>query len=169
MAVSLYDTTISPFLHAFSALDHILSKAEAHATERGIDPAELLNARLIDDMYTLVQQVQRASDTAKMSAIRLAGVANEKFADDEQTFADLHARIAKTVAFLKAVPREAFEAHANDVIEMKMGGVEARFSPLDYAVQFGLPNFYFHVTTAYAILRHRGVNLGKRDFLRIKL
>jgi uncharacterized protein len=167
MAVSLYDVTIPAFLRAFASLDHVLAKAEAHAKEKGVDANAILKARLIDDMYTLIEQVQRASDTAKMTAVRLAGVENEKMADTEQTFADLHARIAKTVAFLKTVPREAFDKHANATIEMKMGSGTVQFSPLDYVVQFGLPNFYFHATTAYDIIRFSGVSIGKKDFLNI--
>lgn len=169
MSLSLYDVTIPAFIHAFEALDAVLAKGEAFICEKGIAADDLLGARLIDDMLGLVQQVQRASDTAKLSAVRLSRVENEKFADEEKTFADLHERIAKTVRFLKAVPRDAFEKHAAESVEMTMAGKPLTFDPVQYVIQFALPNFYFHITTAYGILRHRGVQIGKRDFLHIQL
>lgn len=168
MSLSLYDVTVPAFVNALEALDAFLAKGEAHTREKSTAPNELLEARLADDMLNLIQQVQRASDTAKGTVVRLSGAENPRFADDEKSFADLHARIRKTIDFVKSVPRAAFESAADRDIEMKLGGQSRVFKPLDYLVQFGLANFYFHITTAYDILRHRGVKIGKMDFLNIK-
>jgi hypothetical protein len=158
MSISLYDASIPVFIRALKVLDTLLEKAAAS----GIDPAGLVEARLAPDMYTLAGQVQRASDTAKASAARLSGAAAPAFADEETTLADLKARVAKTVDFLEGIPPETLDGR---VVTMKLGGAERSFSSEDYLLRFGLPNFFFHITTAYDLLRHKGVTIGKRDFL----
>lgn len=165
MPTALYDLTVPVFLRGLRNLDALLAKGEDFAAAQGLDPQTLIEARLAPDMYPLPGQIQRASDTAKFAAVRLGGVENASFADDEQSFADLHARIAKTVDFLKAVPREAIDGKEGAEVILRTGGGERRFTGIDYVLGFALPNFFFHVTTAYGILRHKGVPLGKRDYL----
>lgn len=165
MTTSLYDMTMPLFLRGFSSLSDILRTAEAFAAERAIDPAELTGARLYEDMAPLTGQVQRASDTAKGAFVRLGQVENLVLADEEQTFADLQARIAATVDFLKTVPREAVDGREDADVVLKVRTGEIPFKGLGYVQGFVIPNFYFHVTTAYAILRHNGVPIGKRDYL----
>ncbi len=165
MSTPLYDLTIPVFLRGLRNLEAVLVKGEDFAAKGGLDPQTLFDARLAADMYPLPGQIQRASDTAKFAAVRLGGVDNVSFPDDETSFADLHARIAKTVDFLKAVPREAVDGKEGAEVILKTGGGERRFTGIDYALGFALPNFFFHVTTAYAILRHKGVPIGKLDYL----
>lgn len=165
MTTQLYDLTVPAFLRGFHAMSGFLAKGEAFATEKGIDPAELLTARLIEDMAPLTGQVQRASDAAKFVAVRLGGVENVPMADEEASFAELQERIAKTVAFLKAVPREAIDGKEGATVTITTPRTSFEFTGIDYATNFALPNFYFHVTTAYALLRHKGVPIGKMDFL----
>ncbi|RXF74806.1 DUF1993 domain-containing protein [Hansschlegelia zhihuaiae] len=165
MPTSLYDITVPPLLRGLRNLDAVLAKGEAYAKAEGVDPVSLLATRLAPDMYPLTAQVQRASDTAKFTVVRIGGVENVPFADDEQSFADLHARIAKTSDFLKAAPREAIDGKEEAEVVLKAGGGERRFRAIDYALGFVLPNFFFHATTAYDLLRHRGVPLGKMDYL----
>ena len=128
-------------------------------------PADLLATRLAPDMLTLTGQVQRASDTAKFAAVRIGGVENVRFADEERSFAELQDRIARTQAFLAAVPRAAIDDQAAATISANIGRTPVTIAARDYALSFALPNFYFHVTTAYDLLRHRGVPLGKVDFI----
>jgi len=153
------------FGRAFASLSAILKKGEAHAAAAGGDPARLVEARLAPDMLTLAGQVQRASDTAKGAAARLSGRDNPSFPDEEKSFADLEERIAKTVAFLDGFGPDDFAgAEARTVtLSFRSGSVE--FDGKRYLLGFVLPNFFFHVTTAYDILRHEGVEIGKRDFL----
>lgn len=165
MSIQLYDVTVPAFLRGLANLDAVLKKGEAFAAEQGLDPASLLETRLAPDMYPLAGQIQRASDTAKFAAVRLGGVENVPFEDDETSFADLYARIAKTVDFLESAPREAFEGRETAEVVMKSPSGERRFTGLDYALGFALPNFFFHVTTAYGLLRHRGAPIGKLDYL----
>lgn len=165
MPTSLYDLTIPVFLRGLRNLDAVLRKGEDFAAAEGVDLQTLFEARLAPDMYPLPGQIQRASDTAKFAAVRLGGVENVSFPDDEKSFEDLHARIAKTVDFLKAAPREAIDGKEGAEVILKSGGGERRFTGIDYALGFALPNFFFHVTTAYGILRHKGVPLGKLDYL----
>ncbi|PZQ17792.1 MAG: DUF1993 domain-containing protein [Ancylobacter novellus] len=165
MPTSLYDITVPPLLRGLGNLDAFLKKGEAFAGERGLDPKTLIEARLAPDMYALPGQIQRASDTAKFAAVRLGQVENVPFEDDETDFADLYARIAKTRAFLERAPREAFEGREEAEVVLKTGSGERRFRGIDYALGFVLPNFFFHVTTAYDLLRHKGVPLAKPDYL----
>lgn len=165
MSLSLYDASIPLFLRAFDNLGAILTKAEAFAEESGIAHGELLEARLFDDMLPLTGQIQRASDTAKFLAVRLGQAENMPMEDNEASFADLHARITKTVDFLKAVPASAYEGRENAEVVLTTRSGATTFTGTGYLTGFVIPNFYFHVTTAYAILRHKGVPIGKRDYL----
>ena len=165
MAIELYDLTVPAFLRGFAALSAFLTKAESWAAENDVDPADLLTARLHDDMAPLTAQIQRASDTAKGAAVRIGGIANIPMADEEATFADLQTRIARTVEFLKAVPTEAMNGQEERAVTLATPGRTVDFTGLSFAQGFALPNFYFHVTTAYAILRMKGVPIGKLDYL----
>jgi hypothetical protein len=165
MTTQLYDLTVPIFLRGFHAMSGFLAKGEAWAAEQGMDPAELLTARLFEDMAPLTGQVQRVSDGTKFCLVRLGGVENVAMPDEEASFADLQERIAKTVAFLKSVPREAVDGKEDAKIELKLPNRTLEFTGSSYVLGFALPNFYFHVTTAYAILRHKGVPVGKMDFL----
>lgn len=165
MATELYDLTVPAFLRAFGAMSAFLAKGEAWAEEHGIDPATLLTARLYDDMAPLTAQVQRASDAAKFAVVRIGGVEAPAMADDEASFADLHARIGKTVDLLRSVPPEAMNGQEDKIVTLTTPGRSLDFTGRSYALGFVLPNFYFHVTTGYAILRTKGVPVGKMDYL----
>lgn len=165
MATPLYDLTVPVYLRGFAAMSAFLEKGRAHAEAQGIAPGTLLNARLYEDMLPLTGQVQRASDTAKFAAARLSGIAGPSMPDTEASFDELQARIAATVAFLESVPRAAIDGREDADIEVKTPSATYPFKGLGYILGFAQPNFYFHVTTAYAILRHMGVPLGKMDYL----
>jgi hypothetical protein len=165
MSTSLYDLTIPTFIRTLETLDTLLAKGEAFAAEQGIDPADLLGARLYPDMGPLTSQIQRISDSAKGAAVRLGGVANVAMADEETTFADLHARIAKTIAFLNTVPRAAIDGKEDAAITLQTPNRSFDFTGLSFVQTFVLPNFYFHMTTAYGLLRMKGVPIGKMDYL----
>lgn len=165
MALSMYQASAPAFLQMLSSISAILDKAEAHAAERRIDPAVLLGWRLAPDMFALARQVQIATDHAKGCCARLAGVEVPKYPDDEATFADLRARIARTIDFVQSFEPSDIDGSEERDITITAGGRELRFRGQQYLVSFVLPNFYFHVTTAYNILRHCGVPIGKRDFL----
>lgn len=165
MSISIYDQTVPVFTQMLSALDKVLDKAEADAAARKIDLEVFVSARLAPDMLPLVRQIQIMTDQAKGCASRLAGREPPKWADDERTFADLHARIAKTIAHLKTFKPEDFEGALQRTIELKFPNATFSFNGKDYLLTFVIPNFYFHYTTAYAILRHNGVPIGKGDFL----
>ncbi len=165
MAITLYDLTVPVFLRGLGVLSTLLEKGRAHAEAAGIAPEELVEARLAPDMLTLAGQVQRATDTAKFAAVRIGGVENVRFADEEKTFADLQDRLARTRDFLEAVPRTAIDAKEGTTIEANIGRNPVTIGAVDYAQKFAVPNFYFHVTTAYDILRARGVALGKMDYI----
>ena len=162
---SLYDTTIPVFIRGLTSLSTMLDKAREWAGDAGVAEAALTDARLIADMHPLVYQVQRASDTAKGTAVRVGQVENAVFADEEATIDDLKARIAKTIAFLEAVPREAIDGREEARVVLTLPNREMEFTGTSYATGFALPNFFFHVSMAYALLRMKGVPLGKRDFL----
>jgi uncharacterized protein len=161
----MYVATIPSIIRSLSNLRTILEKAAAHAEAKKIDPAVLINARLYPDMYALSRQVQIASDVAKGAASRLAGLQPPKFADDETTFPDLVARLDKTIALLESITPEQIEGADERTINLPLHDKTISFSGLNYLLDFVLPNVYFHVTTAYAILRHNGVEIGKHDFL----
>lgn len=165
MALSMYDVSIPAFIRALTNLSAILEKGAAHAQAQGMDPADLIQTRLIADMDTLSAQVQRASDAAKGCAARLAGIEVPSYADTEATFPELQERIAKTVDFLKSVRPEQLEDSEERSIELKLRQGAITFDGKSYLLGFALPNFYFHITTAYDILRHKGVQIGKMDYL----
>ena len=165
MAISLYDVTVPVFLRGLGTLSAVLEKGRAHADAEEIPEVELVNARLAPDMLTLAGQVQRASDTAKFACVRIGGVENLRFADEEASFAELQDRLARTRDFLEAVPRAAIDEKAGGTISASIGRHPVTIGAVDYALQFALPNFYFHLATAYDILRHRGVALGKMDYI----
>ena len=164
--VSVYTTSIPVFRQMLGGLREVLAKAEAHAAAKKIDPNALLQARLFPDMFPLLRQVQVASDFAKSVSARLAGVEVPKLEDTEQTFAELQARIATVLAFIEGLDAAKFEAAATREIITQAGTPkEKRFTGLSYLLNYGLPHFFFHTTTAYAILRHNGVEVGKKDYI----
>ncbi|HXW30135.1 MAG TPA: DUF1993 domain-containing protein [Xanthobacteraceae bacterium] len=164
--MTLSQSSLPVFEIGLNALSATLDKAVAFATARKIDPSVLLNSRLSPDMFPLIRQVQIATDQAKNGAARLAGIEPPRYQDDETSMDQLKARIAKTVAYLKTIDPERVNASANREISFPLGPTDkAHMTGADYLYHFVLPNFYFHRTTAYAILRHCGVDIGKRDFL----
>lgn len=165
MAMSLYQASLAPCLQSLDALAAILTKAAADATERRIDPATLLQSRLYPDMLPLVRQVQIATDGAKAGAARLAGTENPSFPDTETTFDELQARLAKCIAFMRSLDRTAIDAATDRRIEFTVAKQPMAMMAPEYIAGWMLPNFFFHVTTAYDILRHNGLAIGKRDFL----
>lgn len=165
MPLSLYDISVPVFLRGLGQLGHVLDKGLAHAQANGIDSATLVNARLAPDMFTLAGQVQSASDAAKLGTARLAAVSAPSFPDTESTYAELQARVAKTVDWLKAVDRALIDGAEERELTMKVRGNELKFTAQRYLLQFALPNFFFHATTAYDVLRHSGVPVGKLDYL----
>jgi uncharacterized protein len=162
---SLHAATVPVFLPMLDALDGILSKAEAHAEARKIAPEVMLGLRLSPDMFALTRQVQIACDFAKNTVGRLAGVELPKFPDEEKTFGELHQRIAATKAFIAGVPASAFEGAETRIVRFPMRGKPHEIAGSDFLHRFALPNFYFHMAAAYAILRANGIDLGKGDFL----
>ncbi|MCW3482073.1 DUF1993 domain-containing protein [Neisseriaceae bacterium JH1-16] len=167
MSLSMYQASIPPLIHGLNSLSAILAKAAAHADDKKIAPEVFLTARLSPDMFTLIRQVQSVSDTAKGCGARLAGVDNPSFADVETSFAKLQQRIANTVDFLKGLSPAQIDGSETRTVVLKFPGREFSFTGLSYLQGFVLPNFYFHLTTAYDILRHNGVPLGKTDYLGI--
>lgn len=165
MNISMYQASVPVFARMLRNLAAILAKAEAHATERKIDPAVLLGCRLSPDMFPLVKQVQIASDGAKGGAARLAGVEVPSYPDEEKTFAELVERCNKTVKFLEGLDEKAFAGAEDRQVSWQTRSATKSMVGLAYLLNHVTPNFYFHVTTAYDILRHNGVPLGKRDFL----
>jgi uncharacterized protein len=160
-----YDASVPVFIHFLSSLSAILKKAEAHCAARKIDPAVMLGLRLSPDMFPLTRQVQIASDAAKGAGARLAGIPVPSYPDEEKSFDELQARVAKTIAFLQGLRKEQFEGAESRAISLKAGGRELSFLGAPYLETYAKPNFFFHLTAAYAILRHAGVELGKPDFL----
>ena len=161
----MYDASVSVFNRTLTALSAILDKAAAHAEAKGFDPAILLNDRLAPDMFTLTRQVQIACDTAKGAGARLAGLEVPKHEDSETTMAELKARIAKTLAFVNGIPATAFAGSEDRSVVLQMRKQTVEFVGRTYLFEHALPNLFFHVTTAYAILRHNGVEIGKGDYL----
>jgi hypothetical protein len=165
MSLSIYQATVPAVLHTLGALAKILDKAEAFCEARKIDPAVLVNYRLAPDMFPLSRQIQITTDQAKGLAARLTGSEIPSFADTETSFADLKARIAKTIDYVQSFSPEAFDGAEDRAITLKAGPTDLNFTGRDYAFKWVFPNFYFHATTTYDILRHCGVEVGKRDFL----
>lgn len=165
MSISMYDASAPCFTKILRALDAILLKAQAYAEERKIDPAVLLTSRLFPDMFTLTRQIQIATDHAKGAVARLAGVEVPKFEDSEQSFDELRARIERTIAFVESFKPEQINGSETREISLKAGSRELSFQGMAYLLGYAQPNFYFHVVTAYDILRHNGLSIGKRDYL----
>jgi uncharacterized protein len=165
MSLTMYQASIPVFVRMLGNLSAILEKAAAHAEAKKIDPAVFINARLAPDMYPLSRQIQIATDMAKGCAARLAGIEIPSYADTESTFPELQARIAKTVAFLQSVSAGQIDGSEERTIKLKMHGREIVFLGQPYLLNYVLPNVYFHITAAYAILRHNGVEIGKRDYI----
>jgi uncharacterized protein len=165
MPSSLSQASISAFEIGLNALSGVLDKAAAFAAVKKIDPAVLLNSRLSPDMFNLTRQVQVVTDQARRGSARLAGAEPPSYEDNETTINQLKARVAKTVAYLKTLDPKQIDASADREITFPIGSNKAQMKGGEYLNHFVLPNFYFHLTAAYAILRHCGVELGKRDFL----
>ena len=165
MTISMYKASAPRFVNTLTNLSAILDKAQAHAEAKKIDPVALINFRLYPDMFPMKRQVQIACDTAKGAVARLAGVEIPKHEDTEETFAELKARIAKTIAFIETIKPAQIDGSEDKNIHLKLGPREVDYKGMQYLLGFVLPNFYFHVTTAYDILRHNGVELVKRDYI----
>jgi len=165
MTISMYQASVPRFVNILGNLSAILDKAQAHADAKKLDAAALTSFRLFPDMLPMTKQVQIACDAAKGVVARLAGVEIPAYEDNEQTLADLKARIAKTVAFIQSVKPAQIDGTEDKEIVIKRGDKETRYSGMQFLLGHALPNFYFHVTTTYNILRHNGVEIGKRDYL----
>ncbi len=166
MSFTIYSALIPMAKHLLANQSKILSKAEEYAKEQQIDPSALLESRFAPDMLPYVRQIQLAADTVKKAAARLAAVEAPVFEDNESTIAELQERIAKTITFLDSVPESAFEGAETRELKIPLGpGLIVDMTGQNYLTQWVLPNFIFHATTAYDLLRHQGIALGKRDFL----
>jgi uncharacterized protein len=166
MSLSLSQSSIPVFEQGLTAMSAILDKAEAFATAKKLDPSVLPNTRLAPDMFALARQVQVATDLAKNGMARLAGVEPPKFEDNETTLEQLKARLKKTLDFVKTLDTAKIDASSEREITFPLGPTnKGHMKGSDYLTHFVLPNYYFHMTTAYAILRHCGVEIGKQDFL----
>ncbi len=165
MSLSMHQASLPVFIRMLGNLSAILDKAAADAEARKIDPSVFVNARLAPDMHPLSRQIQIATDSVKGCAGRLAGAEVPSFADTESTLPELKERIARTVAFLEGFTPEQIDGSEERTITLKLGPTEVSFPGAVYLFSFVYPNFYFHVTAAFAILRHNGVSIGKMDFL----
>ncbi len=165
MSLSMYQASVPAFLKMLGNLSAILEKGESYAAERKLDETVLLNWRLAPDMFPLMRQIQIAADFAKGTTARLAGAEVPKYDDTEKTIADIKQRIAKTVKFVEGFKAADIDGSEQRDISITVGGQELNFKGEPYLVHFALPNFYFHATTAYDILRACGVGIGKRDFM----
>lgn len=166
MPISLYANTVPVFKQMLLALSDVLKKGEDHARERKFEPATLLQARLFPDMLPLVRQVQIACDFARSVPARIAGTEVESYEDNEQTFAELQQRIAKTITQLDSLTLAQFEGGEGKAIVLRPGTPkEKTLSGQAYVLAYGLPQFFFHITTAYNLLRHNGVEVGKKDYM----
>jgi len=164
MTISMYQASVPVYLRMLNNLVNILEKAAAHCEARKIDPAVLINFRLYPDMFNFAKQVQVAADAAKTGSARLAGLEAPAFETNEQTFAELIERVRKTIAYLETLKPEQIDGSETRQIELKRGEKTVTLSGIDLLRTRTLPNFFFHITTAYDILRHNGVELGKRDY-----
>lgn len=165
MSLTMYQASVPVYTQFLGALSNVLKKGAAFAEAKKIDPAVLINARIAPDMYALARQVQIATDHVKGSLARLAGVEVPSYPDTETTFDELQARIAKTLAYAKSFKPEQIDGTEAKEIVLTFGTQKFPFTGQSYLIQFALPNFYFHMAMAYAILRHNGVDVGKRDFM----
>ncbi|HEU4825877.1 MAG TPA: DUF1993 family protein [Dongiaceae bacterium] len=165
MTLSMYQASVPVFVRGLENLSAVLAKGAAHAEAKKIDPAVFVNARLAPDMFALARQIQIASDAAKGCVARLAGAEVPSYPDTESTFPELEARIAKTIAFVKGFTATQIDGSEERSVLLKMRSGDMTFRGQDYLFKLTLPNFYFHITTAYDILRHNGVEVGKMDYL----
>ena len=165
MTISMYQASAPRFARMLRNFSAILAKAQAHAEAKKLDPVALTSFRLFPDMFPLTRQVQIACDQAKGAVSRLAGVEPPKHEDSERTIADLHARIAKTLDYVESMKPAQIDGSEEREVVLKQRAGELRLKGLDYLFSHAYPNFYFHVTTAYAMLRHNGVEVGKKDFV----
>ena len=169
MNISMHGASVGVFLRILRNMHNLLAKAETWVTEKKIDPSAILQARLAPDMHPLTRQVQIATDMAKGTAARLAGQDPPRFEDNEASFAELKARVAKTIAFLETLQPAAFAGSESRAVTLKLGPpgqqVERHFEGLDYLLGFGAPNVYFHYSMLYALLRHNGMEIGKKDYI----
>jgi len=160
VAISMYQVSVSVFIRFLNNFNEVLKKGEAFAEAKAIEPEILINARLAPDMYSLVNQVQIACDLAKRFAERLTGAEVTSVEDNEKTFAELYERINNTIAFLETIKPDQIDGKEEKIFTLELRGYSFDFKGIDY-----VPNLYFHITTAYDILRHNGVELGKKDFI----
>ena len=165
MTISMYQASVPRFVNILGNLSKILDKTQAHIDAKKIADATLTGGRLFPDMLPLSTQVQIACDTAKGLVARLSGVDAPVFEDQEATLAELKARIAKTVTFIQSVPAEKIDGTEDKAIVTKRGDKETHYTGMQFLLGHAVPNFYFHVSTTYNILRHNGVEIGKRDYL----
>ena len=165
MTISMYQASLPIFVRMLHNLDAILAKGAAYAEAKKINPAVLVESRLYPDMFPLSRQVQIATDIVKGCAARLSGQEPPKYEDNEASFPELAGRVQKTIAFLETVKAEQVDGTEGKQITLKMRSGELTFDGLNYLLGFVIPNFYFHIATTYAILRHNGVELGKMDFI----
>ena len=166
MSDIMYTSSVAVFKQMLGSLDAILAKAAAHVAEKNIEPSALTHARLFPDMFPLVKQVQTACDFARGVSARLAGAEVPKYDDREQTFDELRGLIARSLDFINGLGAAQFEGAAQREIVIRPGTPKARrFNGQAYLLSYGLPQFFFHVTTAYALLRHNGLEIGKRDYM----
>ena len=165
MTILMYQSSIPVFIHNLNNLSAILKKAENHSEAKKIDHTVFLNSRLAPDMFPLVRQIQIVSDTVKAGAARLAGIEIPSFEDNETSFSDLQNRISKTIKFLETIKPEQIDGSEEKKISYVQRGKENNFIGLPYLLNWVLPNLYFHITVAYSILRHNGVEIGKKDYL----
>lgn len=165
MPISLYNASIGVFVRHLTVLSALLKKAEDHASTNNISASQILETKLAPDMAALPFQIQRASDTAKGAAVRIGGIESVSFPDTEKTFEDLQSRIQKTISFLETVDKDSYNEKTNEKVVLKMPSGEREFTGETYVTVYAVPNFYFHVVTAYDIIRHAGVPVGKLDFL----
>ena len=165
MPLTIYQASVPVFIRTLTNLRNILAKGAAHAQARKIDESAFMQARLAPDMYPLTSQVHIATDMARAGAARLTGGEPPKYEDDENTFAELIARVEKTIDYVQSLPRSAFEGGDTRIITRPVRGQPKQFTGLNYLQQFIIPNLYFHTTTAYDLLRHNGVDVGKADYI----
>jgi hypothetical protein len=165
MKISMYQTSVPVYTFMLTNLAAVLEKAAAHAEAKKIDPTVFINARLYPDMFPLVRQVQVAADNAKGAVARLAGLEPPRYEDNEKSFPELRERIQKTTNYFKTLKPEQIDGSEERTITIQMRGKAVTFQGMPYLLTFAMPNFFFHVATAYDILRHNGVELGKLDYL----
>ena len=165
MTISMYQASVPRLVNILGNLSTMLDKAQAHAEARKLDPSALTGFRLFPDMLPMTTQVQIACDTAKGVVARLAGVDIPAYKDNEKTLADLKARVARTIAFIETMTPAQIDGTEDKEIITRRGDKETRYTGMQFLLGHALPNFYFHVTTTYNILRHNGVEIGKRDYL----